>query len=130
MDLSTSSWTWEQVGRRRLRRHGLAAGASFGSVADAAAAMCGAHAQVMSAGELSLGLRVTGATQTDVQDALWGDGTLVKTFGPRGTVHLLPLAELPMWTGALSAVPVAPSGRFPDGVHLVRREARRWPTPS
>ena len=72
----------------------------------------------MSAGELSLGLRVTGATQTDVQDALWGDGTLVKTFGPRGTVHLLPLAELPMWTGALSAVPVAPSGRFPDGVRL------------
>ena len=30
---------------------------------------------------------------------------LVKTFGPRGTVHLLPTADLPMWTGALSALP-------------------------
>jgi hypothetical protein len=29
----------------------------------------------------------------------------VKTFGPRGTVHLLPTADLPMWTGALSALP-------------------------
>ncbi len=30
---------------------------------------------------------------------------LVKTFGPRGTIHLLPAADLPMWTGALSALP-------------------------
>src|SRR5215207_7237154 len=35
----------------------------------------------------------------------WEDRTLVKTFGPRGTVHLLPTADLPMWTGALSALP-------------------------
>jgi hypothetical protein len=40
-----------------------------------------------------------------VQRALWEDRTLVKTFGPRGTIHLLPTADLPMWTGALSALP-------------------------
>jgi hypothetical protein len=40
-----------------------------------------------------------------VRRALWEDRTLVKTFGPRGTVHLLPTADLPMWTGALSALP-------------------------
>src|SRR2546430_11134802 len=32
------------------------------------------------------------------QHALWQDRSLVKTFGPRGTVHLLPAADLPMWT--------------------------------
>ncbi|WP_347813012.1 crosslink repair DNA glycosylase YcaQ family protein [Micromonospora sp. KC213] len=39
-----------------------------------------------------------------------GDGSLVKTFGPRGTVHLLPNRELPLWTGALGAVPPATNG--------------------
>jgi hypothetical protein len=31
----------------------------------------------------------------------------VKTFGPRGTVHVLPTQDLPLWTGALSAIPLA-----------------------
>ena len=66
--------------------------------------ICGAHAQILSAAELSLGRRVAGATRSDIQRALWADRTLVKTFGPRGTVHLLATADLTMWTGALSAL--------------------------
>ena len=58
-----------------------------------------------SAAELSIGRRIAGATRADVRRALWEDRTLVKTFSPRGTVHLLPTADLPMWTGALSALP-------------------------
>jgi hypothetical protein len=65
----------------------------------------GAHAQVGSAAELSIGRRIAGATRADVQHALWEDRSLVKTFGPRGTVHLLAAADLPMWTGALQALP-------------------------
>jgi hypothetical protein len=42
---------------------------------------------------------------------------LVKTYGPRGTVHLLPARELAMWTGALSALPLAASS-YPEGVRL------------
>jgi hypothetical protein len=38
---------------------------------------------------------------------MWSERSLVKTYGPRGTVHLLPAQELPMWTGALSALPYA-----------------------
>ncbi len=67
--------------------------------------MAGAQAQVMSAAELSVALRMAGGTTTDVRQALWDRRELVKTFGPRGTVHLLAAAELPMWTGALSAIP-------------------------
>ena len=96
--------TWAGVLGRRLRRHGLAAPFEA-SPADVVRAMCGAHAQVLSAGEMSVALRLAGADRTHVQAALWTDHTLVKTFGPRGTVHLLPTADLPMWTGALSALP-------------------------
>ena len=67
--------------------------------------MCGAHAQVMSAAELSIGLRGDGLRREDVRAALWGDRSLIKTFGPRTTVHLLASADLPMWIGALGAVP-------------------------
>jgi hypothetical protein len=67
--------------------------------------MCGAHAQVMSAAELSIGLRIAGITRADVRQALWTEHSLVKTYGPRGTVHLLPTQDLPMWIGALSAMP-------------------------
>ena len=87
---------------RRLRRHSLLE-PSTDPVA-VVRAMCGAHAQVMSAAEVSIGLRTT-LTRQQVRDAVWVDRTLVKTRGPRGTVHLLPAADLPMWTGALSRLP-------------------------
>jgi hypothetical protein len=66
--------------------------------------MCGAHAQVLSAAEVSICLRTEDSTRTRVQEALWSEHSLVKTFGPRGTIHLLAAADLPLWCGALSAV--------------------------
>ena len=101
----TTKLTWNGVTARRMARSGLTEPATDLGLADIARVMCGAHAQVLSAAELSIGRRIAGATRADVQRALWDDRTLVKTFGPRGTVHLLPTADLPMWTGALSALP-------------------------
>jgi hypothetical protein len=111
--------TWREVNARRLARHGLVAPLS--SVPDAAAAMAGAHAQVMSAAEVSLALRVAGTTRADVAAALWEDRSLVKTFGPRGTVHLVASCDLPWWLAALGSVPKA--GGHPDGVRLLSEEA-------
>ncbi|MEV4822278.1 winged helix DNA-binding domain-containing protein [Micromonospora sp. NPDC049274] len=98
---------------RRLARHRLppsaaGRGPDAGNLADVVSAIGGAHAQIASAAELSIGLRVPGATRDLVRRALWRDRTLVKTRGPRGTVHLLAAADLPMWVGALSAVPAPP----------------------
>ena len=104
-DGGTTVLTWSGVTARRMARHGLTEPAGDLGPAGIAGVLCGAHAQVLSAAELSLGRRVAGATRADVQRALWDDRRLVKTFGPRGTVHLLPTADLPMWTGALSALP-------------------------
>jgi hypothetical protein len=100
-----ASLTWSGVTSRRMARHALTEPALDLGPADIAGVLCGAHAQVLSAAEFSIGRRVAGATRADVQRALWEDRTLVKTFGPRGTVHLLSTADLPMWTGALSALP-------------------------
>jgi hypothetical protein len=117
---SPAAFTWSGVTARRMARHLLAEPATGLDPAGIAGVLCGAHAQVLSAAELSIGRRIAGATRADVQRALWQDRTLVKTFGPRGTIHLLPAADLPMWTGALpalpSSVPTHPEGvRFTPG---------------
>jgi hypothetical protein len=110
--------SWREINARRLARHGLTA--PLGSLPEAAAAMAGAHAQVALAAEFSLALRVAGATRADVADALWEERSLVRTFGPRGTVHLLPTADLAWWLAALGSVPKGSS--HPDGVRLLPEE--------
>jgi hypothetical protein len=109
--------SWAEVCARRLERHALSAPSHNAQPADIANAICGAHAQVLSAAELSIALRITGATRSTVRQALWNKRSLVKTFGPRGTVHLLATRDLPLWTGALSAIPPSASP-FPKDVRL------------
>jgi hypothetical protein len=65
---------------------------------------------VLSAGLWSIGLRSASLTGSEVSDALWIEHSLVKTFGPRGTVHLLAAQDLPLWIGALSAIPPSHHG--------------------
>jgi len=67
-----------------------------------ASRLCGVHAQVMSSAELTVWARVEGLDRRAVQRALWEDRTLVKTWAMRGTLHLLPASELPLWHAALS----------------------------
>ena len=100
----THEVTWSGANVRRLHRHALLPPAATGTdPAEIAAAICGAHAQVLSAAELSLALRIEEATRTAIQRALWDDHRLIKTYGQRGTVHLLATEDLPIWTAALSA---------------------------
>ncbi|TDO47046.1 winged helix DNA-binding protein [Kribbella sp. VKM Ac-2571] len=106
--------SWEAVVARRMRRHFLSEAAE--TPVDAVRAMCGAHAQIAAAGEVSVALRVGGENRESVQR----DEGLVKTFGPRGTVHLLPLEDLPMWTGALSALPAG--GQQPEPIRMTPGE--------
>ncbi len=95
--------SWAGAVQRRLTRHGL--GADPLTLVEAARAMAGAHAQVRSAAELSLGLRTVDQTCSGVRAALWTEHSLTKTYGPRGTVHLLATDDLPLWWAALSAIP-------------------------
>jgi len=116
--------SWSTANARRLQRHALLPSAPPGAdPAEIAAVICGAHAQVLSAAELSIALRIEGATRATVRRALWDEHRLIKTYGPRGTVHLLAFGDLPMWTAALSAVPA--HSPFPDGVRLTSEQAEQ-----
>ncbi|SDK60852.1 Winged helix DNA-binding domain-containing protein [Nonomuraea maritima] len=102
--------SWSQVSARRLERARLLVPwQDVDGLGGVVAAMCGAHAQIMSAAEASVGLRAR-VTRSHVRDALWTSRSLVKTYGPRGTVHLLPTADLPRWAGALASIPHTGSG--------------------
>jgi hypothetical protein len=109
--------SWDAVCARRLDRHALGAPSQDARPAGIVGTICGAHAQVMSAAELSIGLRSAGIARTDIHEALWSERGLVKTFGPRGTVHLLAAHDLPEWVGALSAIPPSSRGHK-QGVRL------------
>jgi hypothetical protein len=92
---------WPQVIGRRLARHHLLEPASPRNLARVVSDVCGAHAQVGASAELMLGLRVRDITRSDIRVALTERRTLVKTVGLRGTLHLLPAAEIPEWMAAL-----------------------------
>ncbi len=114
--------TWSGVTARRTARHRWQNQPRTWRRTASPGVLCGAHAQVLSAAELSIGRRIAGATRSDVRRALWAERTLVKSFGPRGTIHLLPTADLPMWTGALSALPSSVPAH-PEGVRFTPEEA-------
>ena len=64
-----ASLTWSEATARRMARHALTEPATNLDAAGVAGAICGAHAQILSAAELSLGRRVAGATRSDIQRA-------------------------------------------------------------
>lgn len=66
---------------------------------------CGIQAQVMSAAELALSARIPALRVADVRAALWDQRTLVKTYGPRGTIHLLAAADLALYMASLQGHP-------------------------
>jgi hypothetical protein len=91
--------TWAQVHAFRLERHHLA---RRSPKKDLTRVVGGVQAQVMSAAELQVGVRVECRVQ-DVREALWKRKTLVKTWLMRGTLHLVPSKDLPLFTAAMSA---------------------------
>jgi hypothetical protein len=92
--------SWPQVLAFRLARHHLLKRAPKRDLVPVVGAIGGVQAQVMSAAELQVGVRVN-STVRDVRTALWTDKTLVKTWLMRGTLHLVPAADLPLYTAAM-----------------------------
>jgi uncharacterized protein YcaQ len=93
--------TWPQALAWRMRRHHLIERAPRDQMLEVTARIGGLHAQVMSSAELTLHARVEGLDRDAVSQALWEDRSLVKLWAMRGTLHLLPAAELDVWLGAL-----------------------------
>lgn len=80
-----------------MRRHCLSERVPATALVSAAAYMAGAQAQVLSAGQISIWARVTGARIQDVDDALWKKRSLVRAWCMRRTLFLLPSDELALF---------------------------------
>ena len=93
---------WDEARALRLARHHLHERASRGGELRVAGRICGLHAQLLSSAALSLWARVEGATLDGFQRALWRERRLVKSWAMRGTLHLLPARDLPVFLGALA----------------------------
>ena len=93
--------TWPQVHAFRLWRHGLGPSSHPNTLLDVVSAICGVQAQVMSAAQLALRARLRGVSVLEIERALWQDRVLVKVWSMRGTLHLLPAHELPLYVAAL-----------------------------
>ncbi|HEX2192652.1 MAG TPA: winged helix DNA-binding domain-containing protein [Acidimicrobiales bacterium] len=93
--------TWGQVRGWRLARQHLDRRVPSGAMLDVAARLAGVHAQVLSSAELTLWARVDRLAPDAVARALRDDRSLVKTWAMRGTLHLLPSSEYPVWQAAL-----------------------------
>ena len=96
------SLSWDAVLAWRTARHGLVERAPAAALLDVVARLCGVHAQVASSAELTLWARLEGLERGAVDRLLWEERALVKTWAMRGTLHLLPAAELPRYVAALS----------------------------
>ena len=111
---------WDEVRARRLLRSSLDERASGDRLVEVVRAVCGVHAQVQASAELQLAARVD-VVQADIRAALWKRRALVKAWTVRGTLHLHPADELPLWFAARRAVLRSaekglPSWRDPAGV--------------
>lgn len=98
-----TSYSWDRVISRRLARNFLESAAPAGQLTAVASAVCGLQAQVLTAAEMALGLRVRNATVATVREAMWSTHQLVKTYGPRTTLHLLAADDVPVFMAALRA---------------------------
>src|SRR3989475_5413108 len=74
----------DQVTAFRLSRHHLVKRAPASALAQVAGDMAGAQAQVLSAAQISLWARTRGLSVDDVENALWRDRALVKSWGLPG----------------------------------------------
>jgi hypothetical protein len=116
------TFDWAQVMAWRLRRHQLDERAPAEAMLEVTARIAGLHAQVMSSAELTLWARLDGVEPDAVRRALWEDRTLVKTWAMRGTLHLLPAAELPLWQAARSTTRLWEAASWLRGFGVTREE--------
>ncbi|OYO15517.1 hypothetical protein CGZ98_03670 [Enemella evansiae] len=80
------------------------------------------HAQVMAAAETAIALRTQSLTRREVAQAC-SEGRLIKTFGPRGTIHLVSAGTYPYLMQALAQVPRTPSSGIPPEARLSPEQA-------
>lgn len=102
VDQSETKLNWDQILSWRLKQHHLDKREAPEAMFDVINDICGLQAQVLSYTELMLLARVNDIAPGLVDQALWEDRSLVKSWTIRGTLHLFPSNDYPLWQAALS----------------------------
>ncbi len=89
------------MNRLYLIKHHLLRKAKKNQLARVVDDVCGLHAQAPTTPYLSLWSRVENFENTQLDKALYNDKTLVKTWCMRGTLHVIPSEDLPIYNKAL-----------------------------
>lgn len=106
--------SWEHALAWRMQQHHLVERAEPAELVRIVSDVCGLHAQVMSSAELSVWARTEGLDRGAVQESLRRRRDLVKLWGARGTLYLLPAMEMGLWLSALGTMPKFGNTGEPD----------------
>lgn len=99
---AVASFSWDQILAWRVEQHHLHRRSPAAKMLDVTGAVCGLQAQVLANTVLMLHARLEDITPGIVDQALWQQRSLVKSWAMRGTLHLLPARDYPMWQAAFS----------------------------
>lgn len=101
-----TNFTWDQVLRFRAARHFLMVdkrpSQGRDGLLEVTSTLGGIQAQVASAAELQLWVRMDDLKTGEVDDLLWNQRSLVKLWAMRGTLHLLTADDLPVFVAAMT----------------------------
>jgi hypothetical protein len=122
--MNLERWSWEQAAGRRLGRGQLLAPARAAAAVDVVRSLGGVQAQVPSAAELAVGVRCEGLTRSGLRALVDESRLLTRTYAMRGTAHLLPTADLPLYLAAMRQLRGGDDGWF-AGFGLTREQAAR-----
>jgi len=120
----------EKLRQLYLIKHHLLKKAGRKDLVKVVGNVCGLHAQAATSPYLALWSRVEGFENKLLDKELFEDKSLVKTWVMRGTLHIVPSVELPVYNRSLRRMWFEHHGRFmraPDWPPIERRRNLIYP---
>jgi uncharacterized protein YcaQ len=115
----------ERLTRCYLQNHFLADQADKSDVLAVVCKVCGLHAQLPMTPYYSLWSRVKGFEPEVLDRLLYRDKSLIKTWFMRGTLHIVPSQDLPVYHNALKRMWFEHHGRYMSEPGWPSREDRK-----
>lgn len=115
----------KKVTRLYLIKHHLFQKASKQNLESVVDDVCGLHAQAATTPYLSLWNRVENFEDSLLVKALYRDKTLVKVWCMRGTLHVIPSSDLPVYNRALRTMWFEHHGRYMRAPDYPPKEERK-----
>lgn len=115
----------EQLTRFYFQKHFLLNKSKAADLVQVVGLTCGLHAQLSSTPYLSLWNRIEGFRPGMLNDALYKKRALVKTWFMRGTLHIIPSRDLPVYHNALRGMWFGKDGKYVRDVEWLGFERRK-----